>query len=194
MGADRASLDRTKHLGSLVGSMFEVTEKKRLVDMHLNIATALFERIKQRNLDAYLKLEEAITTHATPVRPHRVRVRWSVCVCVCGGACRCVLNECVVQDKKEILGLLAAKGDTAEDKLRLFLIFYLTTAIPEEDLPRYEAALTEAGVDLRPFQYLKKFAIQHLNDTRTRTTAHAQPHTHHRTRTRTRVTWHDDVA
>lgn len=120
-----ASLDRTKHLGSLVGSMFEVTEKKRLVDMHLNIATALFERIKQRNLDAYLKLEEAITTHATP-------------------------------DKKEILGLLAAKGDTAEDKLRLFLIFYLTTAIPEEDLPRYEAALTETGVDLRPFQYLKK--------------------------------------
>jgi hypothetical protein len=45
------------------------------------------------------------------------------------------MDRVVLQDKKEIMGLLTAKGDTAEDKLRLFLIFYLTAAIPEEDLP-----------------------------------------------------------
>jgi hypothetical protein len=92
MRADRARLDRTKHLGSLVGSMFEVTEKKPLIDMHLNIATALFERIKQRNLDAYLKLEEAITTHATPVRLLLCVCVCDVCVCdVCACVCVCVV-------------------------------------------------------------------------------------------------------
>jgi len=49
--------------------MFELTEKKRLVDMHLNIATTLNDRVKQRSLDAYLKLEEAITTNAASVLP-----------------------------------------------------------------------------------------------------------------------------
>jgi len=119
-----ASLDRTKHLGSLVGSMFELTEKKRLVDMHLNIATTLNDRVKQRSLDAYLKLEEAITTNAA--------------------------------SEKDVMSLLTAKGDTPEDKLRLLLIFYLTSTISDQDLTKYETLLTEAGVDLRPLQYLKK--------------------------------------
>ncbi len=61
------NLEKTRGLGSLVSGIVELTEKKRLIDMHLNIATALVDRIKQRNLDTYLKTEESIITHSTPV-------------------------------------------------------------------------------------------------------------------------------
>lgn len=46
-----------------------------------------------------------------------------------------------------------------EDKMRLFLIYYLSTAdeVPKEDMDAYEKALGEAGCDLTPLEYIKRY-------------------------------------
>lgn len=50
--------DNTAKLTSAVSSLPELLEKKRLIDMHTNIATALLEHIKERKLDVYFETEE----------------------------------------------------------------------------------------------------------------------------------------
>ena len=39
-------------------------EKKRLIDMHTNIATALLGQIKQRKLDVYFETEEKLMSRS----------------------------------------------------------------------------------------------------------------------------------
>ncbi|KDN48219.1 Sec1-like protein [Tilletiaria anomala UBC 951] len=51
------------------------------------------------------------------------------------------------------------KEVAAEDKLRLFIIFYLSapdSVLGKADIADFEKALQEAGADLRPLQYVKK--------------------------------------
>jgi len=45
-----------------------------------------------------------------------------------------VRNVAVFIQEKDVMSLLTAKGDTPEDKLRLLLIFYLTSTISDQDL------------------------------------------------------------
>ncbi|XP_018326803.1 protein sly1 homolog [Agrilus planipennis] len=59
-------------------------------------------------------------------------------------------------------GLLEILNDpnvgTTEDKLRLFLIYYIYTPhVSETDLKKYEAALMEAGCDLSSIAYIKRW-------------------------------------
>ncbi|XP_051167118.1 protein sly1 homolog [Leptopilina boulardi] len=44
-----------------------------------------------------------------------------------------------------------------EDKLRLFIIYYLLTNISDVDYGKYEAALTNAGCDLNPLLYIRRW-------------------------------------
>lgn len=49
---------------------------------------------------------------------------------------------------------------TAEDKLRLFLIYFLSTkTIPPAEMEQFEEALTKAGADLTPLKLLKKYFV-----------------------------------
>ncbi|KAH9518701.1 Sec1 domain containing protein 1 [Bulinus truncatus] len=57
--------DNTARLTSAVTSLPELLEKKRLIDMHMNIATALLEQIKARKLDTYFETEEKMMSRAT---------------------------------------------------------------------------------------------------------------------------------
>lgn len=62
-----------------------------------------------------------------------------------------------IQDKKEIMTLISdAKRGTPEDKLRLFLVYYLTNeTIPE--ISELENLLEKQyNVDLAALKYLKK--------------------------------------
>eukprot|EP00250_Pteridium_aquilinum_P002767 c1297_g1_i1 orf=162-1994(+) len=50
-------LGNTKHLMSAVNSLPELTERKKMIDKHTNIATALLGEIKSRALDGYYNIE-----------------------------------------------------------------------------------------------------------------------------------------
>ena len=43
-------------------------EKKKRIDMHTNIATALLDEIKERKLDTFFEAEEKMITRSTMVR------------------------------------------------------------------------------------------------------------------------------
>lgn len=68
-GEDDAAIsmlsDTTARLTSAVSSLPELLEKKRLIDMHTNIATALLEHIKHRKLDSYFEMEEKMMSKST---------------------------------------------------------------------------------------------------------------------------------
>ncbi|CAF1222221.1 unnamed protein product [Rotaria sordida] len=52
----------TSKLTSAVSSLPELLEKKRLLDAHTNIATALLDQIKKRKLDIFFETEEKLMT------------------------------------------------------------------------------------------------------------------------------------
>ncbi|WOK92848.1 SEC1 family transport protein SLY1 [Canna indica] len=55
-------IGNTKHLMNAVNSLPELTERKKMIDKHTNIATVLLGEIKERSLDAYCTLENDMLT------------------------------------------------------------------------------------------------------------------------------------
>jgi hypothetical protein len=51
-------MGNTKHLMNAVNSLPELTERKRMIDKHTNIATALLGEIKPRSLDTFCSIED----------------------------------------------------------------------------------------------------------------------------------------
>jgi len=116
-------------LASTISSLPELMEKKKRIDMHTNIATALLDIIKGRSLDVFFELEEKIMTKATLERS--------------------VLE--VIKDPT--IG-------TPDDKLRLFIIYYLSTSeLPETELQVYTESLQELGCDTSALSYLSKLRL-----------------------------------
>lgn len=123
--------DATAKLNSAVSSLPELMEKKKMVDMHTTIATAILDQIKGRKLDVYFELEEKILSRS-------------------------------VVDKDLLDFFQDTSAGTMEDKLRLFLIYYLCDASPGgasagDEIKKYETALQEAGCDMRAFNYIKRW-------------------------------------
>ena len=52
-------------LTSAVSSLPALLEKKRLIDMHTSLATAMLDQIKMRKLDLFFELEEKIMSKQT---------------------------------------------------------------------------------------------------------------------------------
>ncbi|ESN94842.1 hypothetical protein HELRODRAFT_115024 [Helobdella robusta] len=63
-GEDDATIsmlsEGTAKLTSAISSLPELLERKRLIDMHMNIATAILSHIKARKLDVYFEMEEKL--------------------------------------------------------------------------------------------------------------------------------------
>ena len=55
---DQELIGNTKHLMSAVNSLPELTERKKMIDKHTNLATALLSEIKARSIDGYYNLED----------------------------------------------------------------------------------------------------------------------------------------
>uniref|UniRef100_A0A672HE32 Sec1 family domain-containing protein 1 n=1 Tax=Salarias fasciatus TaxID=181472 RepID=A0A672HE32_SALFA len=127
-GAISMLSDNTAKLTSAVSSLPELLEKKRLIDLHTNVATAVLDHIKSRKLDVYFEYEEKLMSKSTL--------------------------------DKSLLDIISdPDAGTPEDKMRLFLIFYITAQqVPSEsDLEQYKKALTDVGCDLSPLNYIKQW-------------------------------------
>ncbi|KAM6131345.1 sec1 family domain-containing protein 1 isoform 3-T3 [Pterocles gutturalis] len=127
-GAISMLSDNTAKLTSAVSSLPELLEKKRLIDLHTNVATAVLEHIKSRKLDVYFEYEEKIMSKST-------------------------------LDKSLLDMISDPDAGTPEDKMRLFLIYYISSAqAPSEiDLEQYKKALMNAGCNLAPLSYIKQW-------------------------------------
>ena len=63
-----------------------------------------------------------------------------------------------MQDKSVLDLVSDPAAGTPEDKMRLFIIYYiLSPDFSDADLPQYEATLQEMGADTSPLSYLKKW-------------------------------------
>uniref|UniRef100_A0AAQ5YA69 Sec1 family domain-containing protein 1 n=1 Tax=Amphiprion ocellaris TaxID=80972 RepID=A0AAQ5YA69_AMPOC len=129
-GAISMLSDNTAKLTSAMSSLPELLEKKRLIDLHTNVATAVLDHIKSRKLDVYFEYEEKLMSKSTL--------------------------------DKSLLDIISdPDAGTSEDKMRLFLIFYITAQLApsESDLEQYKKALTDAGCDLSPLNYIKQWKV-----------------------------------
>ncbi|KAI2898849.1 hypothetical protein CBS76997_830 [Aspergillus niger] len=116
-----------QHLKAAITLLPELRERKAILDMHMNIATALLKGIKDRQLDNFFELEENITK----------------------------------QTKAQIMELIndSSKGNEPLDKLRLFIIWFLSTEteVSRSEMTQFEEALTRIGVtDVTPIAYVRQ--------------------------------------
>ncbi|XP_041468970.1 sec1 family domain-containing protein 1-like [Lytechinus variegatus] len=119
--------DTTARLTSAVSSLPELLEKKRHIDMHMNIATALLDHIKARKLDVYFELEEKLMSKQ-------------------------------LLDKSLMDVISDPDAGLPEDKMRLFIIFYICSpSVPESEVEQYRTALEAAGCNLAPLDYIKRW-------------------------------------
>lgn len=120
--------DNTAKITSAVQSLPQLLEKKRLLDMHTTVATVILNGIKARKLDTFFELEEKIMSKTQ-------------------------------QLEKSILDIIAdPEAGNVDDKMRLFVIYYIClTHLTDAELKKFENALLEAGCDLSPLAYIKRW-------------------------------------
>lgn len=121
-----------QHLKSAITLLPELRERKGILDMHMNILSALLKGIKDRQLDNYYQMEETITK----------------------------------QSKAQMLEFVtdSNKGTEPLDKLRLFIIWYLSVDqdLSRAEMDRFEEALKELGLDVAPLAYIKQSVFSTL--------------------------------
>lgn len=77
-----------------MSSLPELLQKKRYIDMHTTIATALLDCIKARKLDLYFETEEKLMSRSALVS---ISYSYTHCVIV---SCIQVIWDCILCDSK----------------------------------------------------------------------------------------------
>ena len=139
-----ASGSADAHLMSAVSSLPELTERKKLIDKHTGIATALLGAIKARSLDAFCVTEEDILSG----RADKAAI--AALLTGAGGAGG------------------GGKG-TAEDRLRLAIVATLAADAPPStaDADATDAALRAGGGDVAALAYVRSLRAFNLTGSTT---------------------------
>eukprot|EP00803_Ostreobium_quekettii_P003899 evm.model.scf_1298.4 EVM.evm.TU.scf_1298.4 scf_1298:28637-31515(-) len=133
-GSETVELDEhnTENLMSAVSSLPELTEKKKVIDKHFNIASALLEEIKGRTLNLYYNLEEDILTGKPDL-------------------------AAVLELLKGNKGTHADR-----QRLALVCLLASDAMPTDSDLSQIEAALRESGADTTGFSYVRTLRKNNL--------------------------------
>eukprot|EP00929_Paragymnodinium_shiwhaense_P037017 TRINITY_DN19798_c0_g1_i2.p1 TRINITY_DN19798_c0_g1~~TRINITY_DN19798_c0_g1_i2.p1 ORF type:complete len:639 (-),score=113.12 TRINITY_DN19798_c0_g1_i2:148-2064(-) len=117
-------------LAAAINALPEMTEKKRSIDMHINIASALVAEIRARELDRYYEMEDQFASQSLSTSISAL--------------------EAIIADPQ--------KG-TLVDKTRALMVLYLSKpSISEAQLTGLLDALKSAGGDASGFAHLKNLA------------------------------------
>lgn len=119
--------DNTAKLTSAVSSLPELLEKKRLIDMHTNIATALLEHIKERKLDMYFETEEKLMSKLQLDRS---------------------LMD-IISDPEA--------GQPEDKVRLFIIALICGTPLSEAEIDQYCVALQSANCDVMPIQYVRRW-------------------------------------
>ena len=136
--------DNTQRLNSAISSLPALLEKKRLIDMHTSLATAMLDQIKLRKLDVFFELEEKILSRQALDRSlMQVTI---ICFTICFYTTSDLCQPHHILDNVYHLFILQIFEDneagTPEDKMRLFLIYYLCTPnISDSQIDEYAKTL-----------------------------------------------------
>lgn len=119
--------DNTAKLTSAVSSLPELLEKKRLIDLHTNVATALLEEIKARKLDMYFEMEEKLMSKQTQDRS--------------------ILD--VIQDPEA--------GKPEDKLRLFIILYICSVTMTDAEFDQYAMELQAAGCNLAPLKYIKQW-------------------------------------
>lgn len=119
--------DTTTRLTNAVNSLPQLMEKKRLIDMHTKIATAILNYIKARRLDSYFEIEEKIMSKQTLDKP---------------------LLE-LLRDPEF--------GQPEDKLRLYIIYYICAQQLPESELERLREALQAAGCDLTSLAYVQRW-------------------------------------
>lgn len=132
--ADPAELmsTSTKGLMSAVSSLPELTERKRVIDKHTNLATTLLKEIKSRNLDKLYQIEEEL-----------------------------IQGKADVTAVVENLNSLTGSGED-KMRLALVWLLTCSSSPSDKDCAAVEAPLVESGVGMEAWWYVKRIRRMNL--------------------------------
>ncbi|XP_017047505.1 protein sly1 homolog [Drosophila ficusphila] len=119
--------DTTTRLTNAVNSLPQLMEKKRLIDMHTKIATAILNFIKARRLDSYFEIEEKVMSKQTLDKP--------------------LLD--LLRDGEF--------GQAEDKLRLYIIYFICAQQLPESEQERLKEALQAAGCDLTALAYVQRW-------------------------------------
>mmetsp|Transcript_7518 Transcript_7518/g.9816 ORF Transcript_7518/g.9816 Transcript_7518/m.9816 type:complete len:644 (-) Transcript_7518:64-1995(-) len=136
-GASTAIGGGANDLALAVDSLPAMLDRKKQLEVHTSILQAVMNQVAARDVPQFYELESALATGQ--------------------------YKNDLPKAKKDVLALLAedSKGDL-EDKLRLLVVFALTTSAKANDLDEVTEAFQEAKVAAPVMKYLKQLRSMHM--------------------------------
>lgn len=116
----------TQHIQEAIKSLPELSHRKNIIDMHMTVLSDLIKELDSKNLDSFFEIEQN-------------------------------LNDPKMQ--KQLLDILSnnnSKADNSVDKLRTYIILYLSCDLPPSFCSECENKLAQLNIDLSPLNYIKK--------------------------------------